>query len=72
MTKSNDILASLEETASLAPIHHLPHWSRFEAEHIEPAASALLDEIEAAFDALEANLSPTWSGLMEPLERIDP
>ena len=60
-TASKEILASLEETASLPPIHHLPHWSRFEADRVVPAATALLDEVEAEFDALEASLEASWA-----------
>ncbi len=63
-------LASLEETASLSSIHHLPHWSRFEADKIVPAATALLDEVEAEFDALEQAIDASWAGLMTPLERM--
>lgn len=69
-TASKEILASLEETASLPPIHHLPHWSRFEADRVVPAATALLDEVEAEFDTLEASLEASWAGLMLPLERM--
>ncbi len=65
-----EILATLEETASLPPIHHLPYWDRFEAEKIEPAANALLSEVETAFDALEETAEGTWAGLMAPLERM--
>ena len=67
---NNEILKSLEETASLPPIHHLPYWQRFEANKVVPAVTALLDELEAAFDALEEDVEGTWSGLMEPLERM--
>jgi oligopeptidase A len=69
-TNNSEILESLEDTASLPPIHHLPHWSRFQADKVVPGTTALLDEIEAAFDALEANVDGTWAGLMAPLERM--
>jgi oligopeptidase A len=69
-TTNTDLLSSLEETASLPPVHHLPQWQRFEAENIVPAATALLDEVEAAFDELEGAVEGTWSGLMMPLERM--
>ena len=67
---NQEILRNLEETASLAAIHHLPYWSRFQAERIVPAVTALLDEVEAQFDALEQNIDASWEGLMAPLERM--
>jgi len=71
---SSTLLETLEETASFGPIHHLPYWSRFEADKVVPATEALLDETEAAFDQLETEQTSadgaTWVGLMEPLERM--
>lgn len=70
MTDKAKILAGLEETASSGPISHLPLWSRFEADQVVPAATALLDEVEAAFAKLEAGADASWNGVMVPLERI--
>ena len=69
-TDNSAILKSLEETASLPPVHHLPYWTRFEADKVVPAATALLDEVEASFDALEDAVQATWDGLMVPLEKM--
>ncbi len=70
---SSTLLENLETTASFGPIHHLPHWSRFEADKVVPAVGELLDETEAAFDALEAEMAggqASWDRLMVPLERM--
>jgi len=64
-------LATLEQTASLGPLTHLPVWSGFEAALVESGVGALLDVTETAFAALENSLAPTWAGLMEPLERLE-
>ncbi|MCA9501814.1 MAG: M3 family metallopeptidase [Myxococcales bacterium] len=48
----------------------LPRFDRLEASLVEPAIRALLAESEAALAGLEADLEPTWSGLVEPLEWI--
>jgi oligopeptidase A len=69
-TENSAILRSLEETASLPPIHHLPYWTRFEVDKVVPAATALLGEVEASFDALEDAVEVSWDGLMAPLERM--
>ena len=70
---SSKLLENLEATASFGPIHHLPHWSRFEADKVVPAVDELLDESEAAFDALETAMAEgpvSWEALMLPLERL--
>ncbi len=71
MTADNaQILAELEATASLGAIAHLPCWDRFTPEAVVPAANALLDEVEAQFQDLEASAPPDLYGLMVPLERM--
>ena len=45
-------------------------WNEVEADHVVPAIRQLLEETTNAIDALEQNVEPTWSGLVEPLERI--
>ena len=47
-----------------------PLWDEVKAEHVVPAIRQLLDETNKAIDELEANVTPTWPGLVEPLERI--
>ena len=47
-----------------------PKWDSVNAEHVVPAIRQLLEETNDAIDELEKNVEPTWSGLVEPLERI--
>jgi oligopeptidase A len=48
----------------------LPPFEQIKPEHVVPAMTQLLGELETELATLEANVSPTWSGLVEPLERI--
>ncbi|MEM8768305.1 MAG: M3 family metallopeptidase, partial [Pseudomonadota bacterium] len=70
-TEQTSALLELEETRSLGPITHLPLWSRFTADKVVPAATALLDDVEQTFEGLEAEAEPSWDGLMTPLEGIN-
>ena len=63
-------LRQLERTTGYGPIRHLPDWAVIEPGVIEPGVGRLLEEAEKAFDSLESEAEPTWSGLMEPLERL--
>lgn len=49
----------------------LPPFDRIETAHIVPGISMLLENLAADFAALEASVSPTWEGLVEPLTRIE-
>ena len=64
-------LARLEQTTSSGPITHLPLWAAVTAGDVEPGVTALIETVQAEFAALEADLEPTWQGLMEPLEYIE-
>jgi oligopeptidase A len=66
----SESLRRIEQTVSVGSLSHLPVWSQMTAEHVQPGLDALLEESEAAFDALESGLTPTWEGLMLPLERL--
>lgn len=48
----------------------LPPFEAIKPEHVEPAMTQLLAELEEELAALEANVEPTWSGLVEPLDRL--
>ena len=48
----------------------LPHFERVAPEHVEPAMRELLAQLEAELTALDADAAPTWSALVEPIERI--
>lgn len=49
----------------------LPPFDRIETAHIVPGIKTLLENLAADFAALEASVSPTWDGLVEPLTRIE-
>ncbi|MDD1421484.1 M3 family metallopeptidase [Dolichospermum sp. ST_sed1] len=48
----------------------LPEFADIEPEQVEPAFNYLLAELEKQLAGLEANIQPTWSGLVEPLEKL--
>ncbi|WP_346291922.1 M3 family metallopeptidase [Sphaerothrix gracilis] len=48
----------------------LPPFAAIEPEHVVPGMTQLLDELARSLTALEANVTPTWAGLVEPLTRI--
>lgn len=48
----------------------LPAFDVIAPEHVLPGVEASLAEVSAAFDALEASATPTWEGLLAPLEAI--
>ena len=48
----------------------LPPFNTIKAEHVVPAITQILAELEKELSSLEANVKPTWSGLVEPLQRI--
>ncbi|HEY9630257.1 MAG TPA: M3 family metallopeptidase [Coleofasciculaceae cyanobacterium] len=49
----------------------LPPFEAIQPEHIIPAISQLLADLEAQLTALEAHVVPTWEGLVQPLEQIE-
>ncbi len=48
----------------------LPPFTDIKPEQVEPAFSHLLAELEKELVHLETNIEPTWSGLVEPLEKL--
>lgn len=48
----------------------LPPFDQIEAEHVLPAIAQLLTELEQELQALETDVQPTWTGLVEPLEQL--
>ena len=55
----------------LLQLTSLPDFAAIEPAHIAPAIRRLLAEAEAERQQLEADLEPTWAGLLEPLERLE-
>jgi oligopeptidase A len=68
--RSREALAALSATTVHGPITHLPVWPEIRADRVEAGLRQLLADTEAEFDALERSCTPTWSGLMDPLELL--
>jgi oligopeptidase A len=49
----------------------LPPFDKIESSHVIPAITELLKELAADLANLEANVTPTWQGLVEPLTAIE-
>ncbi|BAZ45294.1 oligopeptidase A [Chondrocystis sp. NIES-4102] len=49
----------------------LPPFDKIEVEQVVPAMTQLLEELEGEVSKLEANVTPTWAGLVEPLTAIE-
>ena len=48
----------------------LPPFDRIQPEHVVPGMTQLLEELQQQLTELEASVEPTWSGLVEPLDRL--
>ena len=48
----------------------LPPFDAIEPEHVVPAMTQLLAQLEEELANLEHRVTPTWSGLVEPLDRL--
>ncbi len=48
----------------------LPPFDAIKPEHIVPSMTQLLAELDEELTSLEAKVTPTWSGLVEPLDRL--
>lgn len=48
----------------------LPPFQAIKPEHVVPAMTQLLAELDEELAALERQVTPTWSGLVEPLNRL--
>lgn len=49
----------------------LPPFAMIEADAVVPEMTQLLDELDAELASLEANVQPTWEGLVEPLQLLE-
>ena len=47
-----------------------PRFDEITPAHVVPALEPLLERLEQSLDELEADLHPSWEGLIEPLERM--
>ncbi|HBE51910.1 MAG TPA: peptidase M3 [Cyanobacteria bacterium UBA11369] len=48
----------------------LPPFDAIKPEHVVPAITQLLAELDSELARLEASVTPSWSGLVEPLDRL--
>ncbi len=48
----------------------LPPFDAIKTDHVVPAMTQILAELDQELSNLEATVQPTWSGLVEPLQRI--
>jgi oligopeptidase A len=48
----------------------LPPFEAIKPEHVVPGMTQLLSELEAELSHLEAYVKPTWTSLVEPLEKL--
>lgn len=48
----------------------LPPFAAITPEQVEPAITALLEELNLELTHIEANITPTWARLVEPLDRL--
>jgi oligopeptidase A len=48
----------------------LPPFADIQPEHVVSAMTQLLAELESELANLAANVTPTWSGLVEPIDRL--
>jgi oligopeptidase A len=60
-----------ETTNPLLDDSPLPHFDAIRPEDIEPGIQELLAKLGTQLLELERAATPTWAGLIEPLERID-
>lgn len=63
-------IQNLTESVNYGAFNRLPRWDLFNAEDIVTGLNAMMTEVKADFAQLEANVKPTWEGLIEPLEKI--
>ena len=49
----------------------LPTFDKITPDHIIPAMTELLQELETKLNDLETTVKPTWEGLVEPLTKIE-
>lgn len=49
----------------------LPRYDEIKPEHVVPGVKNLLVQVEKQIEELEKNLTPTWDGLLKPMEDMD-
>ncbi|MGB3402752.1 MAG: M3 family metallopeptidase [Microcoleaceae cyanobacterium] len=49
----------------------LPPFETIKPDHVVPGITQLLSDLETELTQLEANVQPTWTGLVEPLQQLE-
>ncbi|BAZ42153.1 oligopeptidase A [Calothrix sp. NIES-4101] len=67
----------MTESATVAKSHNplligsgLPPFADIKPEHVVPAINELIEQLDRELAQLESNVEATWTGLVEPLEKI--
>lgn len=75
--QNNLLTATSSSIQHMVPRNHVPLqdslfplFDEVKAEHVVPGITQLLDELNAELDELEQKVQPTWTRLVEPLERL--
>jgi oligopeptidase A len=50
--------------------HGLPPFNEIQVAHVVPAIEEILATVNTQLTALEQNITPTWAGLIEPVDRL--
>jgi oligopeptidase A len=69
----HDSAMSASTTISKNPLlfgKGLPPFADIKPEYVVPAMTQLLAELDSELTTLEAKVTPTWSGLVEPLQQL--
>ena len=48
----------------------LPRFAVITPDHVVPGLTHILDTLESELQAFEQTVTPSWEGLVEPLERM--
>jgi oligopeptidase A len=59
-----------DSSASLLDQRGLPRFDLVRSEQVEPSIRSLLADLRSELEGLEAEVTPTWEGLVEPIERL--
>jgi oligopeptidase A len=71
MTSSTTLSTSpIPQENPLLICEGLPPFDQIQPDQVIPAVTQLLDELTVSLETLETTLTPTWEGLVEPIEWI--
>ncbi len=70
MTERNTSEQPASNDNPLLAISGLPPFDRIEPGHVQPAVEQVLSDASTQIEALEKNVTPTWDGLIKPMDEI--